>query len=176
MTLDLKGLYSAKAGKPVPVEKPSLSFLMLLGISLFLAFASTAHAEDSELRQKIVTAFLEDPAVMQETERLLEEERQPGEIGMVYIGGGCGFAGCHTTYLVVRTFTTKGANPQTGSVSAMVGVDPRGEIGPVELAEIVPKDRDAEPLSKEYRPSPPLRVERKFPPPKPQLRIERDIP
>lgn len=142
-----------------------------IALSLF-PLTSGAEEANGEWRERIVAAYLASADVLQEFERLQAEGFAPGEIEMVNLGGGCGVAGCGSTFLVVRTFTRPGVNPQTPGVPALVTVRhaPGGELGPVRLAEIVPKKPDP-PLSGEFPPSSPqLRVERKIPAPAPQLR------
>jgi hypothetical protein len=59
-----------------------------------------------------------------------------GETSLMVIGGGCGFAGCDTTFLVGVTLSTDGANTQTTSVLAVVEVKAVGDRPTVRLATV----------------------------------------
>ena len=116
-------------------------FLKLIGgVTCVIALISgeaQASPEDDR-RDYVIKTFLRDPLIqpiLQDFDRqgLLREQPQT-----IWVGGGCGVAGCGYTSLVAQPYTTSGANPQTSSVFGLVSIDAYGTVAKVEQVILQP--------------------------------------
>jgi hypothetical protein len=89
------------------MKKLLIIFLALGSIS---SFASEVDAK---------AAFSKDYSVRMAIELSLPE-MEIGEMTSALLNGNCGVAGCGDTYLVSQALTSKGANTQTTTITAIV--------------------------------------------------------
>ena len=118
-------------------------FVLCLGVLVSFAGSSAAFAVDSmESEQEKVIAYwdsLRDGKLSAGDNRLLRAEirrmkaelvsrgfRDEGRSSAAILGGGCGFAGCDTSYLVTTPFTTRGANTRLSTLAGVVETHTRG--------------------------------------------------
>jgi hypothetical protein len=109
---------------------------ILILVSMSLSTMSLA----ADLKEQAVQAFLESTSVQNEISHVKSSSfgLENGEIQVVSLGGGCGFAGCDNTFLVVQLLESTGANSQVTNVSAIVEFPAVGSFK-IKLAEILPK-------------------------------------
>lgn len=110
---------------------------VILAISFFSGVLVHA-APSGRLDTRAITAFKESPEVIGaiDTQKSYGFDVEENPTSMV-MSGGCGVAGCETTYLVGAVLSTQGANTRTTSVNALVTVSTiPGSQAVVTLAEI----------------------------------------
>ncbi|MGE0525956.1 MAG: hypothetical protein AB7G93_16540 [Bdellovibrionales bacterium] len=91
------------------------SFVVSTAI-LLSSFSVLAEASPEAER-----AFLTDSQVIQAIEQAKAQDLNVATVpDSAFVGGGCGFAGCDAVYLVTLSTSTKGANPQSTVISALV--------------------------------------------------------
>jgi hypothetical protein len=105
-------------------------------VSMSLSTMSLA----ADLKEQAVQAFVESQTIQNEITQVksLSFGLENGEIQVVSLGGGCGFAGCDNTLLVVQVLASTGTNSQATNVSAIVEFPAVGPVK-IKLAEISPK-------------------------------------
>ena len=81
--------------------------------------------------QRALDAFLKtqndktDPVLNAQISELMQAGyKERGATSAVPLGGGCGVAGCNNTFLVTTEYFTRGANPQSRIVAAIVTNSP----------------------------------------------------
>ena len=98
----------------------------ILIVLLLVAPHSFAFAPNAPV-QNPVDAFLKtqndktNPILNAQISELMQTGyTERGTTGAVLLGGGCGFVGCNSTYLVTTVYFTRGANTQSTIVAAVV--------------------------------------------------------
>jgi hypothetical protein len=85
-----------------------------------------------------IEAFKQDQAVIDAQTAVNNDKNLvlDPEISKALLGGGCGFAGCDTSYLVTQGYATVGTNPQVQVISAVVKIsslqEPKVTLVPVD--------------------------------------------
>lgn len=97
--------------------------------SLVIAFAATLiPALASAQASDEVDAFLKSTVVQSEQAKVVADGKVLDENPTsALLGGGCGFAGCQSVYLVTIGYSTKGTNPQTSVIAATVRISTYGQ-------------------------------------------------
>lgn len=117
-----------------------MKFLVTSILSVSVLAASTGFAAESA-RERALRAFEASSQVKAASEKLHANGFvRPEEAEAVTVSGGCGFAGCDASVLVVQRFDTEGANTRTQSVTALVRVPAVGETS-LSLVSLAPQRR-----------------------------------
>ncbi|PWU20346.1 MAG: hypothetical protein C5B49_04450 [Bdellovibrio sp.] len=89
--------------------------------ALLMQFSAIAFADVPDVRTDVVKAFYESKDV---ADKILVSVRLDRDIAkqpdVALLSGSCGTAGCTRNYLVTLAVATKGVNPQTGVIAAIV--------------------------------------------------------
>jgi hypothetical protein len=113
--------------------------MMNLKIALVaLSLAGSAFAQQQS--DEALKIFKNSPQIKAEIEKVKANsitELQEGGVYTVPVGGGCGFAGCDETVLVIQVLEYNGTNPQWTSVKGLVSIPAFGDptIQVVDLIE-----------------------------------------
>jgi hypothetical protein len=89
---------------------------LLILSCVFAALPTLALAQGSSA----VEAFNQDPAVIAQKEQVVADGARLDKASAALLSGGCGFAGCSSTYLVTVGYSSKGSNPRTAVIAAFV--------------------------------------------------------
>lgn len=118
---------------------------LLISIALIMARpAATCECAGGE---NIVDAYSAIREVASEARRLRAHGYEATRVECVELSGGCGFAGCSVSILVIQHYQTPRINPQSASILGRVQVTPSGEIASAErvsLASIQTHPAEAE--------------------------------
>lgn len=98
----------------------------VLALSLLLPLGAFAAGTTDK---KIVNAFLGAAEVKEKVKELkaTHQAEKESKVDVVSIGGGCGFAGCNGSFIVVQRLSTSGSNTQTFAVVGIVSDPSVGE-------------------------------------------------
>jgi len=106
--------------------------LLLLAGALALPLLGIA----ADIEVAVLQAYLADRGIAEEIAQLRSAGYEVGKPRTELVSGECGVAGCGYSTLVVQSFHTPGANPQTLSILAVVEADARGRVTSVERVDL----------------------------------------